>query len=275
MTCFAPAPRCSRRLCCLRGIAARAGAGRPARRCSTRSAPAASSETGSGGRRRSPRPATRASCRRSKRSRDGDLYVRKADGAVVIGRKAAGRTLALTDPLTGETARRGAQPRAREDQGQQPAAPRHPQPRSAALTLLEPRPGVRLRRGGDDRRSAATRKRSTLLDAALAQETDAGVRAAHGAGARRGAPRLRPAGGREGRRHRRDRRARRPRRAGASSRRCLSLRGRADPQGRRGRASPRSRARSRCGRRRRTSGTASRSARCCCSPPSASPSPSA
>src|SRR5687767_4382326 len=33
---------------------------------------------------------------------EGNLYVRESDGAVVIGRKGTGRTLVLTDALTGE-----------------------------------------------------------------------------------------------------------------------------------------------------------------------------
>ncbi|SMH48209.1 urea ABC transporter permease subunit UrtB [Azospirillum agricola] len=105
----------------------------------------------------------------------GDLYVRKADGAVVVARK-AGADFALTDPLSGADlgpAASGAIDKVKVNN----ALRRAISASLGALTLMSPDAAVR--------RSAAdavfkSRDASALdtLNAALAKETEAGVRRA-------------------------------------------------------------------------------------------------
>ena len=88
-------------------------------RFSPRSAGRRLRRDGSSDRRHRARPATTASSPRSKRSATATSTSRKADRRSSSAHKAGGK-LALADPLTGESARRGRQPRPRKDQGQQP-----------------------------------------------------------------------------------------------------------------------------------------------------------
>ena len=222
---------------------------------------------------RSPPPATPRVGRRSRRWPRATSTPRKADGAVVIGTGRPGRTLRLR---SADRRQRSAKPRSRALEKIQVnnALRRAVRAAIGTLTLMQPRPGRRLA-AAETMARAPDPEALEALDAALAAETDAGVRAAHGAGARRGAARLRPAA--MPRRSRRSARspARRPRRAGAADAAArLGEPRRSAAAAEAGIAEIEQRAGA-VGGRRRTSGSACRSARCCCSPRSASPSPSA
>ncbi|HEX2257045.1 MAG TPA: urea ABC transporter permease subunit UrtB [Afifellaceae bacterium] len=107
---------------------------------------------------------------------DGDLYVRKADGSVVIGRKAGGRALALSDPLTGEAlgeAASGALDKIRVNNRVRRAV------RAAVgtLTLMSPDPRARLR-AAETAYAAADPEALEAIEAALAQENEPAIRTA-------------------------------------------------------------------------------------------------
>ena len=169
-------------------------------------------------------------------------------------------------------ARPGRRPLDRGDQGQQRAAPRRPLGAVGADADATPTPAKRMAAAAEAFKNPDP-EGVAALDAAIAAETDAGVRAlmeeARASAVLAGdAPT-----GRQGRGHRHRRRAR-ARRAAASD--AADQRGRCrDRRPPRPRRSPRSSGGKRCGASGRTSGSACRSARCCCLPRSASRSPSA
>jgi urea transport system permease protein len=106
---------------------------------------------------------------------EGDLYVGKADGMVVIGRKAGGRSLALSDPLTGKAlgeSSSGALDKIKVNNRIRRAI------RAAvgSLTLMSPDPRARLR-AANTAYAAADPEALEALEAALAQESDPAVRA--------------------------------------------------------------------------------------------------
>ena len=106
---------------------------------------------------------------------DGELYVRKSDGAVVIGRKTQGRTLSLADPLTGASLGEAAL----RDLGKIKVNNRLRRTVRAAvgsLTLLSADPQVR-RAAAETIARAADAESLETLDAALAREKHSGVRA--------------------------------------------------------------------------------------------------
>ena len=202
---------------------------------------------------------------------EGDLSVRKADSQVFIV-KEAGANVSLLDPISGAPAGEAAKTeltKVKVNNGLRAVI----RDVLGTLTLGSPDPSVRLAaaenmfRNPDPAGIAA-------LDAAIAKETDARVKArleqarasavlvsdlseADKLAAIEAA-----------------RRTRRPR--GAVAAHLLrGLRRRRAEGAPRPRRSPASTARWRCGRPARTSGTASRSARCCCWRPSVLPSPSA
>jgi urea transport system permease protein len=106
---------------------------------------------------------------------EGDLYVREADGAVVVGRRPAGRTLALSDPLTGE-AMGEARSRDLEKIRVNNRLRRSIRSAVGALTLMSPDVAVRLSAAEAIYRSADPESLAAL-EAALAAEADASVRA--------------------------------------------------------------------------------------------------
>ena len=196
---------------------------------------------------------------------------RKSDGAVFITEK-AGSDYTLIDPLTGETVGEESLGRDREDQGQQQAAPRDPR-RARRPDPDEPR--CRDARAPPPRRSsrAATRTAIELIDTALEQETDPAIaklmREARAAAVLNSDASdeeklaaievLQERGGRD---------------SLSLLTPLLTIEGPVGEAAHDAVSTIEERPRA-VGRRCRTSGTASRSARCCCSPPSASPSPSA
>jgi urea transport system permease protein len=107
---------------------------------------------------------------------EGDLYVREDDGTILIARKVKGRTMALTDPLSGESLGEASKrdlDKIRVNNRLRRAV------RSAigALTLMSPNPDVRLRAAntiyGDADADALED-----VEAALEQEQDPSVRIA-------------------------------------------------------------------------------------------------
>ena len=144
-----------------------------------------------------------------------------------------------------------------------------------ALTLLSPDPAQRLAaaRGGvqsrDPARCRRSRRRSPRRPMPASSARWKQARGGH----RRSA--CRRAGGRAGRRDRDPRATRRPATRSALLTLAASRQPASVAEAAADGASPRSSGGWRCGTRRRTSGSACRSARCCCSPRSASPSPSA
>jgi urea transport system permease protein len=107
---------------------------------------------------------------------DGDLYVRKADGAVVIGRKTGGRNLALSDPLSREALGEAAS-RDFEKLRVNNRLRRSIRSAIGALTLLSPEPAVRMA-AAETIAGAPDAEAVDALDSALRSETDANVRAA-------------------------------------------------------------------------------------------------
>jgi urea transport system permease protein len=107
---------------------------------------------------------------------DGDLYVREADGAVVIGRRAGGRNLAVSDPLSGESL---GEVGGRELKKIRVNNRLRRVIRAAIgnLTLLSPEASVRLTAAKTIAR-APDAEALGILDAALQSERDATVRAA-------------------------------------------------------------------------------------------------
>jgi urea transport system permease protein len=106
----------------------------------------------------------------------GDLYQRKSDKLVVIGRKGEGRTLVLSDPMTGAPlgeAKTSELEKIRVNNKLRRAV------RSAigSLTLLSPDPAVRLA-AAETVANAPDAAALEPLEAALQQEEDANVRAA-------------------------------------------------------------------------------------------------
>ncbi|WP_448206686.1 urea ABC transporter permease subunit UrtB [Azospirillum sp. sgz302134] len=103
----------------------------------------------------------------------GDLHVRKADGAVVVAKR-AGNGYALTDPLTG-AALGEADRNAVEKIKINNSLRRSLSAALGALTLMSPNPGVRWQAA-----EAVFKSRDAnaleALDVALAKETDAGVK---------------------------------------------------------------------------------------------------
>jgi urea transport system permease protein len=107
---------------------------------------------------------------------EGDLYVRESDGAVVIGRKAKGRTYELIDPLTGDAIGEAAS-RDLDKIKVNNRLRRAVRSAIGALTLMSPNAGVRLR-AADTIYKAADAESLEAVEAALAQESDPKVRAA-------------------------------------------------------------------------------------------------
>ena len=180
----------------------------------------------------------------------------------------------LTDPVTGEAAGRGAEVRPHQDQDQQCAEARH---QGGGWRFLHwqapmPRSGWRRRRPCSSR---ATPRRFPHSMKHSPKETD--PQGQGRAGACKGlGPACAPdvsAEGQDGS-HRRRSPPRGSRRRAAGARRGAQAGGPVAETRQRA-ISATSRRRSPIGTSRRTSGTASRSARSCCWPPSASPSPSA
>jgi urea transport system permease protein len=106
----------------------------------------------------------------------GDLYARKSDGRVVLGLKAAGRSLALTDPLTGE-ALGEATSRDLEKIRVNNRLRRSVRAAIGGLTLMSPDISVRLR-AAETIYSSPDAESIEALDMALAAETDERVLAA-------------------------------------------------------------------------------------------------
>ncbi|MBP2311111.1 urea ABC transporter permease subunit UrtB [Azospirillum soli] len=105
----------------------------------------------------------------------GDLHVRKADGAVVVARK-AGNGVALTDPLTGAAlgeADRSAVEKIKINNSLR----RSISAALGALTLMSPNPQTR-RQAADAVFKSRDVNALEALDTALAKETDEGVRRA-------------------------------------------------------------------------------------------------
>ncbi|HSK39631.1 MAG TPA: urea ABC transporter permease subunit UrtB [Arenibaculum sp.] len=106
---------------------------------------------------------------------EGDLYV-NADGVVVIGRRAQGRTLAVSDPITGESL--GTVPSRELDKIRVNNRLRRAV-RSAvgSLTLVSPDPALRLT-AAESAYAAADPDALDVLEAALAEEQEPEVREA-------------------------------------------------------------------------------------------------
>ena len=107
---------------------------------------------------------------------EGNLYARKADGAVLIATRGTGRTLVLIDPVTGDTLGE-AQSRELEKIKVNNRLRRTVRSAIGSLTLLSPDPGVRMT-AAETMAAAPDAEALDTLDAALAQEQDAGVKSA-------------------------------------------------------------------------------------------------
>ncbi|HWT30820.1 MAG TPA: urea ABC transporter permease subunit UrtB [Propylenella sp.] len=107
---------------------------------------------------------------------EGDLYLREADGAVVIGRAAEGRTLALLDPLTGDSLGEAASRDLKKIRVNNRLR-RTVRAAIGNLTLLSPNPAVRLAAAETIAR-APDPDALEAIEQALSQEQDERVRAA-------------------------------------------------------------------------------------------------
>jgi urea transport system permease protein len=107
---------------------------------------------------------------------EGDLYRRKSDGAVVVGAKGEGRTLVLSDPLTGE-ALGDARSRDVEKIRVNNRVRRAVRAAIGALTLGSSDPTVR-RAAAETMARVPDAESLAAIEAALAVEEDARVRAA-------------------------------------------------------------------------------------------------
>ena len=209
----------------------------------------------------------------SRRLRDGRLLF--GGGGKVASGDADRR--ARSDAATGAGRSAASLPPSSSPSGSTTACAARVEAALGSLTLISPDPGKRLRcRRARCSSRAMPRPCRRSTQAHRARERRPRQDASLDAGARRHRPRSAGCTAAEQRRRRRDRsRARRPGRAGAAGQHAAPAHRRTSSRrapSRRRHRSPRPRALE-C--RRRTSGTASPSARCCCSPPSASPSPSA
>ena len=201
----------------------------------------------------------------------GNLYARKSDLKVFIA-KPSGAVMLLTAPAHRSGRGRGAEDGPRQDQGQQWPAQDH-------LQCVERPHAVQPRRGDAQGRR---HRRAEIRRSCIARRPRKGVgerirsrrRRHHEGRHRRRDAAQRPFRRRKARRHRNALETRRPRHRFAA--RGLRRDRRWPPEDAPRSPPPRrSRRRLPPGRWRRTSGTGSRSARCCSSPRSASPSPSA
>ena len=276
--CDACLPSLLSSLCCSRsrfaGAAPAPRAAEPRRRAAQASPPTSFSDIDDGDRRASPPAAIRAPTpmlealqRRPpavQRRRQGGLSSRTGDGKLLdaahrrAGRRRRRRPTSTRSAST--TALRGAIEAA-----------------LGGLTLLRPIPATRLAAAAGGVQVARRQRRCRRSRRRSPRRHDPRVKRALERGARR--DRARPAERRRGRQARRRRDASRERgdqdALGAARQRCRRRAGRGARRGRRRAIAAIERQPGARGTRCRTSGTASRSARCCCSPRSASPSPSA